>query len=149
MARKQLSREQKIRVREKPLDVTLAELKAEIDAADGDLRRSVPLKRFSGSLRLMIRCRHDIPRSWGMSLILDNAMIDCVHYHRTDYTNTEGIRTAGWHRDLMESGKNVGRKTLDAFNPQSVDEFILRVLKIFKITLKEGNADAGGQLSIN
>jgi hypothetical protein len=149
MPRKQITREQKIRQQEKPLGITMAELKAEIDAANGDLRRSIPMKRQVGNLRLVIRCRKDIPPAWGMSLILDNSMIDCVHYHKLDYTNTNGIKTVGWHRDLMESGENVGRKTLDNFHPRNLDDFILWVLKIFRVTLKPGGEDADGQLSIH
>lgn len=134
----------------KPLGITFAQLKAEIDAAGGDLRIPIKMKgSHRGNLRLMIRCKNNIPQSWGMSLILDNSMIDCVHFHRTDYTNTEGIKLAGWHRDLMEGGKNVGRKTLKHFDPQQLDDFILQVLKIFKVTLKPGGEDADSRLPID
>jgi hypothetical protein len=150
MPRKPLSREQKLLRREKPLGITLAELKIEIDASGGDLRKRVHLKRHPGLLRLMIRCKYkNLPQSWGMSLILDNSMIDCVHFHNSNYVNTEGFKKVGWHRDLMESGKNVGRKTLTDFDPQALDDFLLRVPKMFKVTLKPGGEDASGQLPID
>ena len=145
MPRKPLTREQKVRQQNKPLGITFAELKAEIDAAEGDLRKPIKLARQSGSLRLMIRCKNvNIPVSWGMSLILDNAMIDCVHFHRMPYSNTDGAKRVGWHRDLMDGGSNVGRMTLEDFDPKILEDFILRVLKIFKVTLNLGGDDAHG-----
>jgi hypothetical protein len=145
MPRKPLTPEERVRRQVKPLDVTFAELKAEIDSAGGDLRRAIKMKGQSGSLRLMIRCKKtNIPASWGMSLILDGSMIDCVHFHVTDYLNTDGFKRIGWHRDLMESGRNVGRKTLEDFDPKNLEDFIQRVLELFKVTLKPGGNDANG-----
>jgi hypothetical protein len=117
MPRKPLTREQKVRKQQKPLGITLAELKAEIDQADGDLRRTIIMKREFGTLRPMVRCKKTIPQSWGMSLILDNAMIDCVHFHRTDYTNTEGNQDYGMAPGFDGGGSQCW--------PQDPGEFLL------------------------
>ena len=131
--------------------MTLAALKACIDEADGDLRLRVPpLRRVPGSLRLVVRAKlPNVPESWAMSLLLDNVIIDCVHHHTTEYTNTNGRKAVGWHRDLLTAGQNIGRQTLDKFSPKKLDEFLVLALDLFRLTLKEGREDAHGQLPIN
>jgi hypothetical protein len=70
MTRKPLSQERKIGAQVKKPDLTLTELKAEIDAGNGQLKRDIKLNRKGDCIRLIIKCeRKDLPERWAMSML--------------------------------------------------------------------------------
>ena len=150
MPRKPPRQERKISAQAKKLGLTLAELKAEIDAGKGQLKHDIRLNRKGDVVRLIIRCkRNDLPECWAMSILHRNVCIETIDYHTTDYYDTEGIRRIGWHRDLREYGGSVQKVCLPTFDPSTLDEFIVAGLAIFNIIVKPGeNVDAHGQLQI-
>jgi hypothetical protein len=93
MPRKPLSQERKISAQAKNLGITLTELKAEIDAGNGELKRHIRLNRQGDFIRLVIRCkRKDLPECWAMSMLHKNVCIETIDFHKTDYWDTEGIK---------------------------------------------------------
>jgi hypothetical protein len=150
MPRKPLSQERKISAQAKKLGLTLAELKAEIDAGNGQLKRDIRLNRKGNFIRLIIRCRRkDLPECWAMAMLHKNVCIETIDFHQTDYRDTEGIKRIGWHRDLREYGGSAQKVCVSTFDPRTLDEFIVAGLAIFNIIVKPGeNVDAHGQLQI-
>ena len=129
--------------------MTLAQLKAEIDAADGDLRLTYQLNRRGESIRLIIRCKNrSVPEAWAMAMLYQNVRFDCIDFHQTDYRDADGTRRLGWHRDLRENDRTIQKVCLASFKPATLDQFIVEALALFNIILSPGDEDANGQLHL-
>lgn len=144
MPAKRRSTEERIRRSAKQLAVTLAEIKAIMDANFGDFEADLHVARMRGRLRLILKCRHTSFASWSMSLILNdhrfNGRIDCIDWEPL-FDSIDGRRCSGFHRHVWNSKQmscDRFKVPMDGFNPASVEEFILAGLQFFNVNLLKG-----------
>ncbi len=144
MVSKQLSPEARIINAFKHLDLTLEEVKAEMDRNHGNLEWNLRIPRLRGSLRLVIRCRHSSPAAWSMSVILNSNRFDgriaCIDWEPL-FASIDGMKCSGFHRHVWnEKAMSCDRDkvALDQFNPTSLEEFILQGLELFRVVLGQG-----------
>ena len=81
-----------------------------------------------------------------MAMLYQNVRFDCIDFHQTDYTDADGVRRLGWHRDLRENNRTIQKACLASFDPVTLDQFIVEGLALFNIILSPGDEDAHGQL---
>jgi hypothetical protein len=116
---------------------------------DDSFRVSVPLESSSTvtlPIRWTINCRGPHPRSWGMTILMDNVRIDGVD-HEQRVKDHRGQIGSGWHRHIWNpaSKHSDDKECLDGFgNFVTRREFVRDGCELLRIELREsGDEDYG------
>jgi hypothetical protein len=143
MPSRRFSPEERILASVKRLDLTIAGIKAEMDASGGTLEGRLSVKGSRGLLRLVIRCRHPSPTSWSMSLILNSerfsGRVDCIDWEPL-FVSIDGSRCSGFHRHIWNSKVMTCDRfklPMPQFRPTSAEEFIVMGLRILDVAVKK------------
>lgn len=156
MPAKRQSPEQRVRAAIKTLGFTLGALKTEMNGNGGNFEGLLNVQRLRGRLRLVIRCRHPLPSSWSMSLILNSSRfdgrIDCIDWEPL-FVAVDGTRCSGFHRhewSAKEMNCDYFKLPLPSFQPSSAEEFIVQGMDLLKvIPRKEESPDVSLSLRID
>ena len=140
---RRLSREDKIIAAPKSLEVTMNEVKAEMDANSGDFEKRLNVPGLRGILRVIIHCRHESETCWSISVIPNsetfNGRIDCIDWEQ-HFIDMEGVPRSGFHRHVWNArAKSCERfkVVLSGFHPSGAEDFISSGLKLIGIVPKK------------
>ena len=125
--------------------MSMEQIRDAMNTEDGTLRRPLQVARIRGQLRIVIRCTNNSPTCWSMSVILYSnridGRIDCIDWEGM-FDAVDGTKGTGFHRHLWDPIRKDCEKSkvaLPAFNPASVEEFIIQGFKLMGITYESGS----------
>lgn len=155
MPSSRLSPEERLVRATKHLDLTLDQVKAEMDGSSGNLNRPLRVPRMRGYLRLVVRCRHSSPTSWAMSVILNSGRfdgrIDCIDWEAL-FVSADGRRCSGFHRHVWNAKAmncDSFKVPLPTFKPETAEAFLIDGLKLLNVVLRKGEPhNVGDQMRL-
>jgi hypothetical protein len=143
MPSSRLSPEERILGAVKHLDLTLSEIKEQMDLTGGSLDERVNVRGSRGILRFVIRCRHTSQTSWSMSLILNSARfdgrIDCIDWEPL-FVDIDGKSNRGFHRHIWNAKAmscDRSKLPLPHFRPSDAEDFIVLGARMLRVTIRE------------
>lgn len=143
--------EQRIIAQDKPLGLSLADLKVALNSNRGRISRGIALKGIRAiQVRLIVVVPTFRRKTWSLSLLLNDIRADGIDWHVTTYTDTEGAKRIGWHRHIWCPQRRTGealRQHLPDFDPATTEDFILEGFSIMGVSLKGEVQNARGQMS--
>jgi hypothetical protein len=132
----------------------MEQVRAAMDASNGDLEYSLVVPRVRGSLRLVVRYRHPSRTSWSMSVILNSdrfdGRIDCIDWEGS-FVSIGGVWCSGFHRHVWDA-KSMScertKKDLVGFVPASVEEFVIQGFALLGVVPRKESANDRSQMPL-